>query len=175
MSKPKLILQPGKTYVTLRGKVVTVEPSEDRDPFYKFEGSNGYMYSSAGTLFEDEKDYEYSDNFCDNISNELQSVVSHLNGGFSDNTVENLIFVTPEENRQPKLIDALKFKQKSNGIKRKLTLKDYSDDSVEIIFQTKFSKDEPQVTTGIRLSYEAVLMLFDSLEYMLEENQRTLH
>jgi hypothetical protein len=194
MSKPTLILQPGKTYVTKGGDEVTMELNSNHNGSYPFIGDNKCTYTESGCIFawgesndldisheliQDTEDENWHDSPCD-----ICDSVTHRNGNSSDNTIENLTFVTPEENRQPKLIDVLKFKQKSNGIKRKLTLKDYSDDSVEIIFRTKFSKDEPQVTTGIRLSYDAVLMLFDSLEYMLEEqnveqgstlNQHNLH
>ena len=169
MSKPKLILQPSKTYVTNSGEVVTMELNQNQNGSYPFIGNNKHTYTENGCIFA------WGESNDLDISHELQSAVNHRNGNSSNNTLENLTFITPEENRLPKLIDVLKFKQKSNGTKRKLTLKDYSDESVEIIFKTKFSKDEPQVTTGIRLSYDAVLMLYNSLEYMLEENQRTLH
>ena len=152
MSKPTLNLQPGKTYVTNSGEHITLEEHEDIDPFYTFIGSNYMLYGDNGRIFR--FDCAYGDfDYSDDISHEL----------------------VQDEEPKVELIDVLMFKQKSNGIKRKLTLKDYSDDSVEIIFKTKFSKDEPQVTTGIRLSYEAILLLYDSLEYMLEDNQRTVH
>ena len=139
---------------------------------YPFIGDNKCTYTENGYIFawgepndldishelvQDTEDENWHDSPCDDCCNDCDECEISV-----DKTTVHLI-------------DVLKFKQKSNGIKRKLTLKDYSDDSVEIIFKTKFSKDEPQVTTGIRLSYEAILMLYDSLEYMLEENQRTLH
>lgn len=157
MSKQKLILQPGKTYVTNSGEHITLTSYKGVLPFYTYYcEDNDFYYGDNGRLFENEFQYEEADtSHKDDISYEL-----------AQGTVDE-----PEVH----IIDVLKFKQKSNGIKRKLLLKDYSDDSVEIIFKTKFNKDEPQVTTGIRLSYEAILMLYDSLEYMLEENQRTLH
>ena len=150
MTKPTLILQPGKTYVTNSGDEVTMELNYNQNGSYPFIGDNKCTYTENGCIFA------WGESNDLDISHEL---------------IQDTIDETPEVH----LIDVLKFKQKSNGTKRKLILKDYSDDSVEIIFKTKFSKDKPQVTTGIRLSYEAILLLYDSLEYMLEENQRTLH
>ena len=162
MSKQKLNLQPGKTYVTNSGEHITLSEYNEENNYHCFVGSNLFYYGADGFIFEGEhgnpadisheliQDEEQYVCTCDECCNE-----------WDESGVE--------------LIDVLKFKQKSNGTKRKLTLKDYSDDSVEIIFKTKFSKDEPQVTTGIRLSYDAVVMLYNSLEYMLEENQRALH
>jgi len=172
MTKPTLNLQPGKTYVTNSGEHITLEVYEERDPFYTFEGSNCMYYGDNGCIYENANEYYNPDIRADDISHELIQDTEENCDEYSADCREASSFVGEPVVH---LIDVLKFKQKSNGIKRKLTLKDYSDDSVEIIFKTKFSKDEPQVTTGIRLSYDAVLMLYNSLEYMLECNQNVLH
>ena len=174
MTKPTLNLQPGKIYVTNSGEHITLDVHTSSNLFYTFKGSNRMYYGDNGCIFELEHEYSIKDKpLCgDNISHELIQDTEDCDECLAD-CMEASVF--KNDTTEVHLIDVLKFKQKSNGIKRKLTLKDYSDDTVEIIFKTKFSKDEPQVTTGIRLSYEAILMLYDSLEYMLEENQRTLH
>ena len=175
----KLTLQPGKTYVTNSGEHITIEEHESSNPFYTFYGSNDFYYGDNGRIFSSDCEYDRADlsPFARDISHEL---IQDTDENWHDSPCDDCCNDCDEceisvDKTTVHLIDVLKFKQKSNGIKRKLTLKDYSDDSVEIIFKTKFSKDEPQVTTGIRLSYEAILMLYDSLEYMLEDNQGTLH
>lgn len=157
-TKQKLTLQPGKTYVTNSGEHITLEHHKGTDDFFKFKGSNGCYYGDNGSIFEQK---------------------SYSPVGYSDSTSHEL----PEEPRDcPEcyhectvLLDILEFNQKSNGIKRKLILKDYSDDTVEIIFKTKFNEGDKAVTTGIRLSYDAVLMLYNSLGYMLDQNQHEIH
>jgi len=158
MSRPKLILQPGKTYVTNSGEHITLEHHKGTDDFFKFKGSNGYYYGDNGSIFE-QKSYSRG-GYSDDISHELTEEPRDCPECSPERTV---------------LLDILEFKQKSNGIKRKITLKDYSDDSVEIIFKTKFSEGDKAVTTGIRLSYDAAHMLYNSLEYMLEQNQHEIH
>jgi len=158
MSKPTLNLQPGKTYVTNSGERITLEHHKGTDDFFKFKGSNGCYYGDNGSIFE-QKSYSpvgYSDSIPHELTEEPRDC--------PECSPERIV-----------LLDILEFKQKSNGTKRKLILKDYSDDTVEIIFKTKFNEDDKAVTTGIRLSYDAVHMLYNSLEYMLDQNQQELH
>jgi hypothetical protein len=47
-----LTLQAGKTYMTDEGEVITLKAyKEDDDSFYKFEGSNGFVYGVNGKVF----------------------------------------------------------------------------------------------------------------------------
>lgn len=78
------------------------------------------------------------------------------------------------QNTTVELIEKFKFKQHSVDTKRKLTINDYSDSTLEFIFKQK-GDGTYETTGGFRLSYAATLLLYNSLGYMLEENQHTLH
>jgi hypothetical protein len=176
-NKEPLVLQAGKTYVTKGGEVITVKSHSDFDPWYQFSGDNGYVYSSFGTLYEDEHDYTVNDNAdrAHDISHELTEQTEDWHDSPCDeccnvcDECDDLEDYTDEP--QVHLLDKFKFKQNTNGTKRKLIVKDYSDSTVEFIFKQK-DDGSYETTGGFRLSYEAVVLLYNSLEFLLEGQER---
>jgi hypothetical protein len=168
-NKEPLVLQAGKTYVTKEGQNITVERSTNYVLNSRaFVGSNNVYYSATGCadplshfnsrrldisheLTEQTEDWHYSP--CDECCNDCDECEDYL------------------DEPQVQLIDKFKFKQNTNGTKRKLILKDYSDRTVEFIFKQK-DGGMYETTGGFRLSYEAVLMLYNSLEFLLEGQGR---
>jgi hypothetical protein len=162
-NKEPLVLQAGKTYVTKGGERVKIERNTkvSSTTQYPFIGDNDCTYTENGCIFpwNEPNDLDISHELAEEQTEDCDCKDCITYAAFT------------EAESKVVLLDKFKFKQCTNGTKRKLIIKDYSDSAVEFIFKQK-DAGTYETTGGFRLSYEAVVLLYNSLEFLLKGQER---